>query len=96
MTLYFWFYRCLGSTQHLKNKYGSGYFLELQLPPCETQENINSIVIDKFPNATLTEQFGLRISYKVPNDNVQSLSKTFANLAQCKFSSDTVNITSIV
>ncbi|WAR12285.1 ABCA5-like protein, partial [Mya arenaria] len=55
---------CLGSSQHLKNKYGSGYLLEVKLKSSEDQiflsqniERLHDYIRKLFPGATVMEQF---------------------------------------
>ncbi|RDD39982.1 ATP-binding cassette sub-family A member 5 [Trichoplax sp. H2] len=80
--------RCLGSTQHLKNKHGGGYHLEIKYASNETtahQERdsfyrVNNFVKTVFPNAAITEHFSHRIVYKIPSSNVTSLANSFSSL----------------
>ncbi|KAK7082389.1 ATP-binding cassette sub- A member 5 [Halocaridina rubra] len=99
--------RCIGAIQHLKNKYGGGYNLELKLGPqvsilktsdssntseaesdiaeeSTSSRHINKLVMDTFPNAVLDEQFEERITYKIPQADVTSLSGCFAMLEKIK------------
>ncbi|XP_052816309.1 cholesterol transporter ABCA5-like isoform X2 [Mya arenaria] len=82
---------CLGSSQHLKNKYGSGYLLEVKLKSSEDQiflsqniERLHDYIRKLFPGATVMEQFSERIQYRVPKSNVISLSRTFQVLEDGK------------
>ena len=81
-------FRCLGTTQHLKNKYGSGYSLEIKLgTDIENStvrhgqmERLNTFIMETFPNALRTECFAERAVYKIPQKNVASLAFTFRAL----------------
>ena len=81
-------FRCLGSTQHLKSTYGSGYTLELKLKqshtsgPCSegSMEQLHNYVIELLPGATQSEVFGGRVIYKVPKEGVGALSVIFTKL----------------
>ena len=86
-------YRCLGSSQHLKSKYGSGYSLEIKLNTAENDgddilqqkmERLHGYVRELFPEAVVTEQFSERVQYKIPKSNVEKLSTTFTMLEQGK------------
>lgn len=53
------YYRCIGTVQHLKSKFGKGYFLEIKLKDC-----IENLEVDRlqreiqyiFPNANRQER----------------------------------------
>lgn len=86
---------CLGSSTHLKNKYGSGYLLEVKLSISNQSESLedrldrlHQYVIEKFPGATVIEQFSERVQYKVPKSSVTSLSRAFTVLEEGKASHD--------
>ena len=84
------FYRCLGASTHLKNKYGSGYLLEVKLSTRDNQSTsledrlagIHQYIVEKFPGATVMEQFSERVQYKVPKSSVTSLSRAFTVLEE--------------
>jgi len=86
--------RCIGSTQHLKSTYGSGYVLELDVEPDSTEvfeddavatqlSRVNDVVCGGiFTVARRTEQFGRHCVYQVPQTSVGRLSDVFAALQQ--------------
>ncbi|XP_013402813.1 ATP-binding cassette sub-family A member 5 isoform X2 [Lingula anatina] len=85
--------KCLGTTQHLKHTYGSGYVLEVKLKTedgdtmevmDEKREALKDFVINMFPTAEEAESFGERTVYKIPQTGVVSLSKTFSKLEEAK------------
>ncbi|EDV20637.1 uncharacterized protein TRIADDRAFT_60879 [Trichoplax adhaerens] len=83
--------RCLGSTQHLKNKYGGGYHLDVKFSldvvgsnGINQLNNITDFVKRAFPTSVLGEHFGHRATYKIPSDDIKSLAKSFASLEQGK------------
>lgn len=86
---------CLGSSQHLKNKYGSGYLLEVKLTTKEQgdsallddrMERLHQYILNMFPAASVMEQFSERVQYKVPKSSVTSLSRAFTVLEEGKSS----------
>lgn len=89
---------CLGPTQHLKNKFGSGYILEVKLKAGiahETQDSVEQrmntleeYVFSMFPDAVIVERFGLRAQYKIPRNNVKSLALVFSSLEEGKRTHD--------
>ncbi|XP_048411407.2 ATP-binding cassette sub-family A member 5 isoform X2 [Stegostoma tigrinum] len=84
--------RCIGSIQHLKSKYGGGYTLEIKLKGEMTEAQQISDIHDKimqiFPQASRQESFVAMLTYKIPKDDVNSLSKAFSKLEEAKRSFD--------
>ncbi|XP_042234666.1 cholesterol transporter ABCA5-like [Homarus americanus] len=92
--------RCVGAIQHLKNKYGGGYTVEMKLKcdatnveevnspssgsSVELMNDVTAMLKEVFPRGVLDEQFGERIIYKVPQDDISSLSKCFEMLEKAK------------
>ena len=81
------FYRCIGSNQHLKNKYGSGYMLEVKLATKQEaaslddrMDKLHQYILNAFPASSVMEQFSERVQYKVPKSSVTSLSRAFTVL----------------
>lgn len=94
--LNFWIWRCLGSTQHLKNLYGAGYTLEMKLKsgdrtPTSTSgtatNDLKDFVVEMFPEATLQESFADRLVFSVPQQSVPSLANCFLQLEKGKYKS---------
>merc|ERR1711879_422180 len=48
-------FQCLGSTQHLKNKYGEGYMIEVKTQPGKSDDAEN-YVKEKYPTAIVKEK----------------------------------------
>uniref|UniRef100_A0A2K6NFS8 Cholesterol transporter ABCA5 n=1 Tax=Rhinopithecus roxellana TaxID=61622 RepID=A0A2K6NFS8_RHIRO len=79
--------RCIGTVQHLKSKFGKGYFLEIKL-----KDWIENLEVDRlqreiqyiFPNASRQESFSSILAYKIPKEDVQSLSQSFFKLEEAK------------
>ncbi|KAG8505138.1 ATP-binding cassette sub-family A member 5, partial [Galemys pyrenaicus] len=79
--------RCIGTVQHLKSKFGKGYFLEIKL-----KDWVENLEIDRlhrevqyiFPNASRQESFSSILAYKIPKEDVQSLSQSFSKLEEAK------------
>ncbi|OWF36066.1 ATP-binding cassette sub-family A member 5 [Mizuhopecten yessoensis] len=84
--------QCLGETQHLKNKYGSGYMLEMKLrlsggggADLDTRmEALEEEMKNLFPEARCQEKFAERVHYTIPRNSVQSLATAFTALEQAK------------
>ena len=72
-------FKCLGSTQHLKNKFGEGYALSLRFRRGkDARANLNMIndikqfVTNTFEEAELTEEHNVVLEYKLPSHNLKS------------------------
>ena len=77
--------RCIGSTQHLKSKFGSGYQFEVKLCHSPSQnvntsrmEALHNFIVQNFPGASQAECFAERASYKVPTESITLLSQAFS------------------
>ncbi|XP_065570568.1 ABC-type organic anion transporter ABCA8-like [Artemia franciscana] len=76
--------RCIGSSQHLKNRYGSGYELEVKLGAIqndfqheECTKDLIEFIKNLFPNSKLEEKFDNRVIYSVPQTDIKSLARAF-------------------
>ncbi|XP_040186089.1 ABC-type organic anion transporter ABCA8-like [Rana temporaria] len=76
--------RCIGSIQHLKSKFGKGYLLEIKLKDTQQADVIHQEVLRLFPQAARQDRFSSLLVYKIPMDNVQSLSQAFLHLENAK------------
>ncbi|XP_018424540.1 PREDICTED: ATP-binding cassette sub-family A member 10-like [Nanorana parkeri] len=76
--------RCIGSIQHLKSKYGKGYLLEIKLKDTQLVDVIHQEVLRLFPQAARQDRFSSLLVYKIPMDNVRSLSQAFLQLENAK------------
>ncbi|XP_040293719.1 ABC-type organic anion transporter ABCA8-like isoform X2 [Bufo bufo] len=70
--------RCIGSIQELKSKFGKDYLLEIKVKdPLQQLEAIHREVIRLFPHAARQDRFSSLLAYKIPKDDVGSLSHAF-------------------
>ena len=84
------FFRCIGSGQHLKSKFGTGYHLEIKVlssqymtaAEIKTMDKLDAFVKVLFPDAIVQEAFAERVIYKIPQGNMKSLGKTFKALEE--------------
>uniref|UniRef100_A0A8C0V7K7 Cholesterol transporter ABCA5 n=1 Tax=Cyanistes caeruleus TaxID=156563 RepID=A0A8C0V7K7_CYACU len=77
--------RCIGTVQHLKSKFGRGYLLEMKLretADVQQVEYLQSQILHIFPNANRQESFASILAYKIPKEDVQSLSHSFSKLEE--------------
>ncbi|KAG4070234.1 hypothetical protein HA402_003924 [Bradysia odoriphaga] len=72
-------FKCLGSTQHLKNKFSEGFFLTIKIKretstitPSEQQiDEVKNFVNSNFTNAILKEQYLDMLTYHIPTAKIQ-------------------------
>ncbi|CAI9594821.1 unnamed protein product [Staurois parvus] len=76
--------RCIGSIQHLKSKFGKDYLLEIKLKDTQQVDVIHQEVLRLFPQASRQDRFSSLLVYKIPMDNIQSLSQAFLHLENAK------------
>merc|ERR1719400_249400 len=79
--------RCLGSTQHLKNKYGAGYQLDVKWSGARMNSDwadLEHVLLKIFSGAQVLESFSDRRTYSVEQEAVQSLASAFQQLEKCK------------
>ncbi|XP_053563269.1 ABC-type organic anion transporter ABCA8 [Bombina bombina] len=76
--------RCIGSIQQLKSKFGKGYLLEIKVKDSQRLEDIHKAITKVFPKAIRQDRFSSLLVYKIPMDNVKSLSHAFTVLEEAK------------
>lgn len=60
-------FRCLGSLQHIKNRFGSGFTVKMYLAKASSDaEAITSFMQSHFPSTYLKEQHSTMVEYHVP------------------------------
>jgi ABC-type multidrug transport system ATPase subunit len=68
--------RALGTKQHLKNKFGSGFELTVKLifgtdeNPLELTQHLNDFVLKYFPSARLISDNGGLVTYEIPKEEM--------------------------
>ncbi|XP_039085717.1 ATP-binding cassette sub-family A member 6 [Hyaena hyaena] len=76
--------RCIGSIQHLKNKLGKDYFLELKVKELSQVTWVQAEILKLFPQAAQQERHSSFLAYKIPLADVYPLSQTFHRLEAVK------------
>ncbi|XP_051845492.1 phospholipid-transporting ATPase ABCA3-like [Antechinus flavipes] len=82
-------FRCLGSPQHLKSKYGSGYTLLAKIKDFTPEEEkiaietFKTFVKDTFPGSILKDEHQGMVNYHLPKENLK-WSKVFGILEEVK------------
>ncbi|XP_074060603.1 phospholipid-transporting ATPase ABCA7 isoform X2 [Macrotis lagotis] len=72
-------FRCLGSAQHLKNRFGEGYTVSLRVPTSHLRP-AQDFMEASFPGALLQEQHGCLLRYQLPPGHCP-LARLFSELA---------------
>nr|QNH67915.1 ATP-binding cassette transporter subfamily A member 1-like protein X3 [Brachionus plicatilis] len=67
---------CLGTTQHLKHRFGGGYTLQIKTDKDSELNNIMEFVQSKFLNCILKDKHGNKLEYIIPHKG-NSLGKIF-------------------
>ncbi|XP_045425476.1 ATP-binding cassette sub-family A member 6 isoform X1 [Lemur catta] len=76
--------RCIGSVQHLKNKLGKDYTLELKVKEASQVTLVHTEILKLFPQAAQQERYPSLLTYKLPLVNVYPLSQAFHKLETVK------------
>ncbi|XP_018615172.1 ATP-binding cassette sub-family A member 1-like [Scleropages formosus] len=77
-------FRCLGSVQHLKNRFGDGYTIILRVAgPNPDPGPVMEFIEGEFPGSTLKEQHRNMLQYQLPSSLIP-LSRIFSILAKHK------------
>lgn len=76
--------RCIGSIQHLKNKFGKDYLLEVKLKEPAQAKPLHTEILKLFPQAARQERYCSMMAYKLPMTDVHPLSQAFFNLEKVK------------
>ncbi|XP_070250791.1 ATP-binding cassette sub-family A member 6 isoform X2 [Myotis yumanensis] len=76
--------RCIGSIQHLKNKLGKDYILELKVQEASQVTLVHTEILKLFPQAALQERYSTFLAYKLPVADVHPLSQAFYKLEAVK------------
>ncbi|XP_053426833.1 ATP-binding cassette sub-family A member 6 [Nycticebus coucang] len=79
--------RCIGSIQHLKNKFGKDYILELKVKEPSQVTLVHTEILKLFPQAVQRERYSSLLTYKLCLADVYPLSQAFHKLetAKCNF-----------
>ncbi|XP_011717931.2 ATP-binding cassette sub-family A member 6 isoform X1 [Macaca nemestrina] len=76
--------RCIGSIQHLKNKLGKDYILELKVKEPSQVTLVHTEILKLFPQAAGQERYSSLLTYKLPVADVYPLSQAFHKLEAVK------------
>ena len=70
--------QCLGSIQHLKSRFGSGYLMEINASETSAPA-VAAFVRRMYPQSQLEQQHGGRLKYRLPQQGL-TLSSVFSSM----------------
>ncbi|KAB1265898.1 ATP-binding cassette sub-family A member 6 [Camelus dromedarius] len=86
--------RFIGSIQHLKNKLGKDYILELKVKETSQAALVHTEILRLFPQAATQERYSSFLTYKLPVEDAHPLSQAFHKLeaVKCNFNLEEYNL----
>ncbi|XP_016321495.1 ATP-binding cassette sub-family A member 2-like [Sinocyclocheilus anshuiensis] len=74
-------FKCLGSIQHLKNRFGDGYMITVRTKTTTSIKEVIRFFNRNFPEAVLKERHHTKIQYQLKSENI-SLAQVFSKMEQ--------------
>uniref|UniRef100_UPI00358F4AA8 ATP-binding cassette sub-family A member 2 isoform X1 n=1 Tax=Myxine glutinosa TaxID=7769 RepID=UPI00358F4AA8 len=74
-------FRCLGSSQHLKNRFGDGYMVTIRAKSTSSVKEVTRFFLHNFPDSVLKESHHTRVQFQLAGTDI-SLAKVFRYLQQ--------------
>ncbi|XP_058515523.1 ATP-binding cassette sub-family A member 2 isoform X1 [Ochotona princeps] len=72
---------CLGSIQHLKNRFGDGYMITVRAKSSQNVKDIVRFFSRNFPEAVLKERHHTKVQYQLKSEHI-SLAQVFSKMEQ--------------
>lgn len=76
-------FKCLGSTQYLKNEFFKGFLLTLKVSNRQRIQSVNDNIAIHFPNSVLKEQYSDHFTYHITDTHLK-LSQIFGKIDKLK------------
>ncbi|XP_074250550.1 ATP-binding cassette sub-family A member 2 isoform X2 [Saimiri boliviensis] len=73
--------RCLGSIQHLKNRFGDGYMITVRTKSSQSVKDVVRFFNRNFPEAMLKERHHTKVQYQLKSEHI-SLAQVFSKMEQ--------------
>ncbi|XP_039714844.1 ATP-binding cassette sub-family A member 2 isoform X2 [Pteropus medius] len=73
--------RCLGSIQHLKNRFGDGYMITVRTRSSQRVKDVVRFFNRNFPEAVLKERHHTKVQYQLKSERI-SLAQVFSKMEQ--------------
>uniref|UniRef100_A0A4W4HDR5 ATP-binding cassette sub-family A member 2 n=1 Tax=Electrophorus electricus TaxID=8005 RepID=A0A4W4HDR5_ELEEL len=74
-------FKCLGSIQHLKNRFGDGYMITVRTKTTASVKEVIRFFSRNFPEAVLKERHHTKIQYQLKSERI-SLAQVFSKMEQ--------------
>ncbi|XP_030646875.1 ATP-binding cassette sub-family A member 2 [Chanos chanos] len=74
-------FKCLGSIQHLKNRFGDGYMITVRTKTTASVKEVVRFFNRNFPEAVLKERHHTKIQYQLKSEHI-SLAQVFSKMEQ--------------
>ncbi|KAL2092632.1 hypothetical protein ACEWY4_012430 [Coilia grayii] len=74
-------FKCLGSIQHLKNRFGDGYMITVRTKTTSSVKEVVKFFNRNFPEAILKERHHTKIQYQLKSERI-SLAQVFSKMEQ--------------
>ncbi|XP_063752505.1 ATP-binding cassette sub-family A member 2 isoform X2 [Eleginops maclovinus] len=74
-------FKCLGSIQHLKNRFGDGYMITVRTKSSSNVKEVLRFFNRNFPEAVLKERHHTKIQYQLKSERI-SLAQVFSKMEQ--------------
>ncbi|XP_056600911.1 ATP-binding cassette sub-family A member 2 isoform X1 [Triplophysa dalaica] len=74
-------FKCMGSIQHLKNRFGDGYMITVRTKTTASVKEVIRFFNRNFPEAILKERHHTKIQYQLKSENI-SLAQVFSKMEQ--------------
>ncbi|XP_068590372.1 ATP-binding cassette sub-family A member 2 isoform X2 [Cebidichthys violaceus] len=74
-------FKCLGSIQHLKNRFGDGYMITVRTKSTSNVKEVVRFFNRNFPEAVLKERHHTKIQYQLKSERI-SLAQVFSKMEQ--------------
>ncbi|XP_029685458.1 ATP-binding cassette sub-family A member 2-like isoform X3 [Takifugu rubripes] len=74
-------FKCLGSIQHLKNRFGDGYMITVRTKSSSSVKDVVGFFNRNFPEAVLKERHHTKVQYQLKSERI-SLAQVFSKMEQ--------------
>ncbi|XP_024150087.1 ATP-binding cassette sub-family A member 2 isoform X2 [Oryzias melastigma] len=74
-------FKCLGSIQHLKNRFGDGYMITVRMKSSVNVKEVVRFFNRNFPEAVLKERHHTKVQYQLKSERI-SLAQVFSKMEQ--------------
>ncbi|XP_062310063.1 LOW QUALITY PROTEIN: ATP-binding cassette sub-family A member 2 [Osmerus eperlanus] len=74
-------FKCLGSIQHLKNRFGDGYMITVRTKTSSSVKEVGRFFNRNFPEAVLKERHHTKVQYQLKSERI-SLAQVFSKMEQ--------------